>query len=278
MFMPEQIEGKLFTPPDYHTGTPGRITPGWLRLLPPATPRFYAGILYTVLHARGIARKGKYDAEQLTLSSVFSSRLVEWSGGELHVTGLGHLYANKGAAVIVGNHMSSLETFLLPGIIGPAKKLGFVVKGSLLTHPIFGDVMRSVPHIAVTRDNPRQDLVTVMEKGAEFLKNGVSFCIFPQATRGLVFDESRFNTLGVKLARRAGVPVIPVAMKTDFWGNGKLFKDVGRIRRKEPVRIAFGPEIPTTLPQAEVHARVVEFVRGNLRAWGVPCIKGEAAE
>ena len=245
-----------------------------LRLLPGSTLRFYAGILYTVLHASNIARRGKYDAEQLTASSVFSSRLVEWCGGELHVTGLENLRASPGAAVIVGNHMSTLETFLLPGIIGPAKKLGFVVKESLLTHPMFGSVMRSVPHIAVSRDNPRQDLQTVLEKGADFLKSGTSFCIFPQATRGSVFDEGKFNSLGVKLARRAGVPVIPVAMKTNFWGNGRIIKDLGRIRPQEPVRIAFGPEIPTSLPQAEVHGRVVEFVRANLQAWGVPCIRG----
>ncbi len=278
MSRPEQIGEKLFTPSDYHTEGSRRCAVSWLRLLPPATIRFYAGIFYTVLQARGIARKGRYDAEQLTLSSEFSSRLAEWCGGQLHVTGMENLYRNPGAAVIVGNHMSTLETFLLPGIIGPAKKLGFVVKESLLTHPIFGDVMRAVPHIAVGRDNPRQDLQTVMEKGAEFLKNGVSFCIFPQATRSGTFDESKFNTLGVKLARRAGVPVIPLAMKTDFWGNGRLFKDVGRIRAKEPIRIAFGPEIPTTLPQAEVHGRVVEFVRANLREWGVSCIKGGEKE
>ncbi len=265
----------MFTSAEYHTGPiPSRGELLRLRMLPKSTLRFYAGILYTVLHARGIARRGKYDAEQLTASGIFTARLVEWCGGELHVTGLENLSANSGAAVIVGNHMSTLETFLLPGIIGPAKKLGFVVKESLLKHPIFGDVMRSVPNIAVTRDNPRQDLQLVMEKGVEFLKNGTSFCIFPQATRGLVFDESKFNSLGVKLARRAGVPVIPVAMKTDFWGNGKFIKDIGRVRPQEPVRIAFGPEIPTTLPQAEVHARVVEFVRSNLQAWGVPCIKG----
>ena len=265
----------MFTSADYHTGqVPARCELLRLRLLPKSTLRFYAGILYTVLRARGIARRGKYDGEQLAASGVFTARLVEWCGGELHVTGQENLYTSPGAAVIVGNHMSTLETFLLPGIIGPAKKLGFVIKESLLQHPIFGDVMRAVPHIAVTRDNPRQDLQMVMAKGAEFLKNGTSFCIFPQATRGLVFDESKFNTLGVKLARRAGVPVIPVAMKTNFWGNGKFIKDIGRIRPQEPVRIAFGPAIPTTLPQAEVHARVVEFVRANLQAWGVPCIKG----
>ena len=269
----------MFTSSDYHTGPVcSSCELMRLRLLPRSTMRFYAGILYTVLRARGIARQGKYDAAQLTASSVFSSRLVEWCGGELHVTGLENLYKSQGAAVIVGNHMSTLETFLLPGMIGPAKKLGFVVKESLLTHPIFGDVMRSVPHIAVTRDNPRQDLQMVMEKGAEFLKNGISFCIFPQATRSHVFDESKFNSLGVKLARRAGVPVIPLAMKTDFWGNGKIIKDIGRIRPKERVRIAFGPEIPTTLPQAEVHGRVVEFVRSNLQNWGVPCIKGGEEE
>jgi len=49
----------------------------------------------------------------------------------------------------------------------------------------------------------------------------ISVLIFPQTTRDLRFDPNKFNTLGIKLAKRAKVPVIPVAVKTDAWGMGK---------------------------------------------------------
>ncbi|MBW2177934.1 MAG: hypothetical protein JRH03_13480, partial [Deltaproteobacteria bacterium] len=52
------------------------------------------------------------------------------------------------------------------------------------------------------------------------LQRNVSVLVFPQTTRGLRFDPDKFNTLGIKLARRAKVPVIPVAVKADAWGVG----------------------------------------------------------
>lgn len=267
---------RMYRDSTYETPCAGRPLPLAMRLLPGVAARFYAGIVHVVWWSRRQAGQGKFDAEKLTEASEMTARVVEAVGGRIRVDGLEHLSSTPGAAVIIGNHMSSLETFLLPGIIGPRKPLGFVIKESLLRHPLFGPVMRSVPSIALTRDNPRRDLQLVMEQGTDFLRRGVSFCIFPQATRNFTFDESRFNTLGVKLARRAGVPVIPVALRTDLWGNGKRVKDVGPVRVDSPVRVAFGAPILPGLPQAEIHGRVVEFVRGRLQEWGVPCVKGEA--
>ena len=53
------------------------------------------------------------------------------------------------------------------------------------------------------------------------LKKIISVWVFAQTTRELLLDPKKFNTLGIKLAKRARVPVIPVAVKTDAWGMGK---------------------------------------------------------
>jgi 1-acyl-sn-glycerol-3-phosphate acyltransferase len=82
------------------------------------------------------------------------------------------------------------------------------------------------------------------------------------------FDVQAFNTLGVKLASRAGVPVIPVAIKTDFHGNGKWIKDMGPIHYRKPLYFKFGNPIPASGKSKENHQQVVEFITRNLLAWG----------
>ncbi len=244
----------------------------FLSLIPGATARFYWGMFYAVWCARRLAQQHAFDDAALRRISDLCARYAEWCGARLHCTGLEVIAATPGPVVFVANHMSSMETFLLPGIIIPYKPLGFVIKDSLTRHSFFGPVMRSTRYVAVTRANPRHDLQAVLEQGTEALQNkGTSFCIFPTATREYVFDEAKFNTLGVKLARRAKVPVIPLAIKTDFWGNGKWIKDFGSVNPKAAVRFAFGPALPPSLPQADMHRQVVAFIREHLESWGVPC-------
>lgn len=265
------IQPTCFLPPEYHT-RPETVPPYRLRYLLGNSLAFYLQIVRIGLAGRRFAARGEFDGHALTHLSVLTAQAVERCGGIIHVTGLDHLYATPGAAVVVGNHMSTLETWLLPSMIQPVKPLAFVVKESLLTHPFFGKIMRAQPCIAVTRRNPREDLKTVLEKGTDMLKSGRSLCIFPQATRQFEFIEDEFNSLGVKLARRAGVPVIPVAQRTDFWGNGKWLKEIGPIGRNKVIRVAFGAPAPATATPQEIHAHTLEFVRRHLQVWGVPCL------
>ncbi len=62
-------------------------------------------------------------------------------------------------------------------------KVTFVVKESLVKHPLFGDVMRSRNPIVVGRTDPRKDFEAVMNEGAEKLSKGISIIIFPQSTQ-----------------------------------------------------------------------------------------------
>jgi 1-acyl-sn-glycerol-3-phosphate acyltransferase len=163
--------------------------------------------------------------------------------------------------------MSTLETMVLPCIIQPLKGTTFVVKRSLLTMPVFGHVMRSRDPIALGRTNPRDDLKVVLEEGVRKLQNGRSIIIFPQSTRSVEFRPEEFNSLGIKLAARAGVPVLPVALKTDAWGNGKYIKEFGPIDNRKIVRFAFGQPIRIEGRGAEEHGKVVEFIREKLAEW-----------
>jgi 1-acyl-sn-glycerol-3-phosphate acyltransferase len=107
-----------------------------------------------------------------------------------------------------------------------------------------------------------------LTEGAELIRQGTTVVIFPQATRSVEFDVEGFNTLGVKLAARTGVPVIPLAVKTDFMANGVWVKDAGYVHPDRPIRISFGPAIQVDSSGREAHAEVVRFIIAHLKEWG----------
>lgn len=163
--------------------------------------------------------------------------------------------------------MSTLETMIFPGIIAPLRDVTFVVKESLVTHPLFGDVMKSRDPIIVRRTDPRKDFEAVMNGGVDLLSKGVSIIIFPQSTRSIEFNPEEFNSLGVKLAKKAGVEVVPVAIKTDFWGNGKWIKELGPIDSKKPIHIKFGEPFRVIGNGKEENQRIIRFIQSSLEEW-----------
>ena len=229
---------------------------------------FHARILRVYAGARKMIRKGVFDRNGYMTRSWKSLDVTESAGGRFEVSGLTHLAATSGPVVIIGNHMSSLETIILPALILPFKDVAFVVKQSLTVHPVFGPIMRSVKHIAVGRDNPREDLKRVLSQGSELIQQGVSVVIFPQATRSVEFDIEGFNTLGIKLAARTGVPVVPLALKTDFMANGKWIKDMGKVHPERTIHFEFGESFKVSGNGREEHAAMVRFVASRLQQWG----------
>lgn len=249
---------------DYHS--PIRKI-GWMARLAPG-PVFYLKMARIVMADSRAARQGLYTDERWIRGSRMMAGALESVGIRMNVENTASFINLPSPCVFVGNHMSVLETFILPGIIQPHRDLTFVVKESLLTYPIFKDIMASRRPIIVSRVNPRRDLETVLREGVNRLKASSSVILFPQTTRHSLFDPARFNSLGVKLARRAGVPVIPIAIKSDAWGNGRWLKDFGRISPRIPVRIAFGDPIPVSGTGRAAQELLVQFISRRLREWG----------
>ena len=238
------------------------------RLFPGLQLGFKLQFVGVVVRSRRKCAKGLYDDEAWAASSLENFRLLERGGGIFHIDGVEHFRKLEGPVVFVSNHMSTLETMVFPFLIAPHKRVTFVVKDSLVTHPIVGPIMRSRNPIVVSRHNSRQDLLEVMNKGRQLLSEGCSVVIFPQSTRRLEFRPEEFNTLGVKLAARAGVPVIPMAIKTDFWLNGKIIKDMGPLDlRSRDIFIRFGESLTITGSGKEDNQKIIRFIQTHLEEW-----------
>ncbi|MCX7798631.1 MAG: 1-acyl-sn-glycerol-3-phosphate acyltransferase [Melioribacter sp.] len=228
---------------------------------------YFRCMIPIVYKCNRLAVKGLYDDEKWISTSLEMLRCLENVGIKFHITGLNNLSKVDGPVVFVSNHMSVLETFIFPCIIHPVKKIVFVMKEELVRVPFFGPISATRDPILVSRKNPREDLMKVMIQGSERLSRNKSVVIFPQRTRTLFLNPSSFNTLGIKLAKRNKVPVIPIAILTDAWGNGRYIKDFGKIDPTKEVKICFGEPVEILGSGNEEHQKVIEFIKNKFIEW-----------
>ncbi len=234
---------------------------------------FYWRLWGILKRASDKAKAGVYNSDNWIRSSLDTLDALEKCGTRFVIEGFHNFTDLDGPCVFVGNHMSTLETFILPGLIRPLRPVTFVVKEGLLRYPVFCHVMRSREPIVVARKDPRADFAAVMEGGLDNLSRGISVIIFPQSTRRMELSRRHFNSMGVKLARKAGVPVVPVALRSDAWGMNGLFgllKDHGPIRPQLPVHFRFGEPLVVTGNGKAEHDRVYSFIENCLTEWGMP--------
>jgi len=235
-----------------------RKAPGWI---------FYPKMISIVWKASKLSKKGTFTGEKWIEASLGILRALESVGARFHVENLEAFKNLESPCVFVGNHMSTLETFIFPSIIQPFRNITFVVKKSLIEYPVFKHIMISRDPIVVGRIHPRDDLTAVLEGGVERLRKNISIVVFPQTTRSTEFHPKQFNTIGVKLAQRAKVPIVPFALRTDAWGNGKWIKDFGKIAPSKPIHICFGDPLTVLGTGKKQHKHIVAFIQKKLASW-----------
>ncbi len=230
--------------------------------------RFYINLFRIVISSGLNAKKGKYNKHDWANDSTAIFDELENAGIKFNLSGMNNLSAFDGPAVFISNHMSTLETMILPSLIQPKKEVTFIVKKELLDYPFFGPILQSRNPIAVGRNNPREDLILVIEQGIAKLKEGTSIIVFPQKTRKNKIQEEEFNTLGIKLAKKTNSYIVPVALATDAWGNGKYVKEIGKLDLSKTVNFAFGSPFKVETNGTKEHQQVIQFIKEKLVSWG----------
>lgn len=258
---------KFPDPPYTDYDTPELKTGAFSKAFP--SMAFYARVTRTVFKAARTAKKGDFDDAAWYHDAFLIRDAFENTGAIISIKGTENIANLEEPCVFIGNHMSTAETFMLATMILPYRPVTFVIKQALMDYPIFKHIMRTRDPIVVGRVNPREDLKAVMGGGQDRLKAGTSIVIFPQKTRSDNFSREGFNTIGTKLAKRAGVPIIPLALKTNAWSNGKKFKDFGPFRPEEDVHFEFGEPIRIEGSDKQAHEAVIEFIESRMQQWGV---------
>ena len=160
-------------------------------------------------------------------------RLVGVVVFRIRVTGREHL-PPAGGVLVLSNHQSHLDP-LLVGLAGD-RRMNFVARKSLFVFPPFRWLIDSLDAISLDRDGSG---FGGLKETLRRLKREEVVLLFPEGTRtrdGLLGEiKPGFCTL----ARRAGVPLVPVAIDGAF----EAFPRTRNYPRPAVIHIAFGPPI-----------------------------------
>jgi 1-acyl-sn-glycerol-3-phosphate acyltransferase len=139
------------------------------------------------------------------------------SGVRVRVRGL-ELLNSKQTYVFVSNHRSYLDTAAM--FVYTGRRIGLLAKKELLKVPVLGVGMGFVNVMAIDRSN-RESAIRTTEAAAQRIKSGVSFAVFVEGTRAKPGELLPFKKGAFYMARQAGVPVVPVAIKNSDVLMGK---------------------------------------------------------
>ncbi len=113
-----------------------------------------------------------------------------------------------GPYVMVCNHSSVLD---IPSCMGLPLPLRVVGKTSLFRVPFMGWWMSFCKQIPLDASSP-ESVERFLAMAKDSLANGITVLIFPEGTRSRNATLQRFNRGAFRLAKDAGVPVLPVAV------------------------------------------------------------------
>lgn len=122
------------------------------------------------------------------------------------------LIPNDTRYLMVANHRSLADPVVMVEEL-PREQLIFVSKPGNYKIPVIGKVMHKCGCLSLDRENNRAALKTIKQATDYIDKDYTSVAIYPEGTRGRKNELQAFHAGSFKIAQRAGVPVVCVALR-----------------------------------------------------------------
>jgi 1-acyl-sn-glycerol-3-phosphate acyltransferase len=128
-------------------------------------------------------------------------------GIRVHVQGLENI--PPGVCIFASNHVSNIDPVaLIPEI---PRRISLLAKKEVFRIPILSIALRQAKLIPVDREDKEAALGSV-DLAVEYLKQGLSFCVYPEGTRSRDGRLKPFKKGTFVMAIAAGVPVVPISL------------------------------------------------------------------
>jgi len=113
----------------------------------------------------------------------------------------------SGAAMVCSNHSAMIDPFQIALAFGIDTNIHVIAKIEIFRIPVLSTILWKLGMICV--DRSINDIASVKASLA-YLKNGEKVVIFPEGTRLSEYHSSVAKSGAIKMAERAGVPILPV--------------------------------------------------------------------
>ncbi len=137
--------------------------------------------------------------------------LVFYARADVSISGA-ELIPHDTRYLMVANHRSLADPVVMVHKM-PKEELTFISKPGNLKLPIIGKVMHKCGCLPLDRENNREALKTVKAATEYIEKDYASVVIYPEGTRSKQEGMLPFHAGSFKIAQRAGVPVVVVALR-----------------------------------------------------------------
>jgi 1-acyl-sn-glycerol-3-phosphate acyltransferase len=179
------------------------------------------------------------------------------SGIRYRVAGAEHIPLDR-AAVYCANHESNVDPPVLFDALHPMMHI--LYKAEINRIPILARAFMLGGFIPIHRRN-REASFRSIEAGAQSIRSGNSFLIFPEGTRSPTRELLPFKKGGFIMAIKGQAPIVPVAIQ----GGRDAMKRGSWIIRPVTISIRVGQPIDTAGMQVEDRAGLVATVRERIQ-------------
>lgn len=163
------------------------------------------------------------------------SQLIVRLQWRTHVTGKEHLEGLPQGAILVANHRSSIDPFLIQTAAG--RRVHWMVAGEYCRHFVFGPILRILEVIPTNRGGI--DTASV-KRALQHLQNGKFIGMFPEGRINRTSEPLLSIRPGVSLiCKKTAAPVVPIWIQ----GAPQAPTVIGPLFRMAAVRVFIGKPI-----------------------------------
>jgi 1-acyl-sn-glycerol-3-phosphate acyltransferase len=189
--------------------------------------------------------------KQNAVERAWARALLAVSGVKVKIEGLEKI-TEDGSYVFVSNHLSYMDTPVALASI--PVRFRFLAKRGLFQIPFLGWHLGRAGHIRVRRGDARAAVKTMTLAAQVVREEGISLLIFPEGGRSRTGEMRDFKEGAAFIAIKAGVPLVPIAMK----GTREVLPFGSGVVKKGTVAMRIGDPIPTTQASSHDRARLTE--------------------
>ena len=206
---------------------------------------------------------GKFNPRARDISSL---RIVQWGFkvilklAGVKATVIGEENIPDEPVLFIGNHRSYFDILLT---YSRCKRLtGYVAKKEMERYLTLTTWMRRIYCLFLDRKDPKQGLKTILT-AIDYIKNGISICIFPEGTRnsGEELSMLPFKDGAFKISTKSGCAIVPISMIN----TAEIFENHFPKVKRTHVVIEYGKPIYPDQLDKETKKHIGDYVENIIR-------------